>query len=63
MPCCGYHVGMRLLVVILSAVSVLAVAFAIAWVSTGWPQICVARGWCDPAGAVATSAGHADDRN
>jgi len=57
-PCCGYHVGMRLLVVILCAVSVLAVAFAIAWVSTGWPQICLAHGWCDPGGAVAGSAIH-----
>jgi hypothetical protein len=47
-----------MLVVILCAVSVLAVAFAIAWVSTGWPQICLAQGWCDPGGAVAGSAIH-----
>jgi hypothetical protein len=49
---------MRLLVVILCAVSILAVAFAIAWVSTGWPQICLEWGWCDPAGAVAGSVNH-----
>ena len=58
MPCCGYHVGMRLLIVILCAACVLAVAFAIAWVSTGWPQICLAHGWCDPGGSVASSVNH-----
>jgi hypothetical protein len=49
---------MRLLVVVLCVASVLAVAFAIAWVSTGWPQICLARGWCDPGGSVASSLNH-----
>ncbi|MFM2287200.1 MAG: hypothetical protein RL684_343 [Pseudomonadota bacterium] len=44
---------MRRLIVVLSIAAVLCLAFAIAWVSTGWPQLCLARGWCDPGGAVA----------
>jgi len=49
---------MRWLAVVLCAVSILAVAFAIAWVSTGWPQICLDHGWCDPGGAVAATVNH-----
>ncbi len=43
---------MRRLLVTLCLLATLAVAFGIAWVSTGWPGLCRDRGWCDPAGPV-----------
>jgi hypothetical protein len=34
----------------LALLAVLGLAFALAWVSTGWPGICRAQGWCDEVG-------------
>jgi hypothetical protein len=48
----------RRLVVILAVFAVLGLAFALAWVSTDWPTICAARGWCDPAGPLGGAAIH-----
>jgi hypothetical protein len=49
---------MRRLVVLLTLLAVLGAALALAWVSTEWPTVCVARGWCDPAGTLGSAAIH-----
>jgi hypothetical protein len=49
---------MRRLVVTLALLAVLGAAFALAWVSTDWPAVCAARGWCDPAGPLGQAAIH-----
>jgi hypothetical protein len=50
---CGYDAPVRRFVVILTVLAVLCAAFALAWLSTGWPQICRDQGWCNPSGPMA----------
>jgi hypothetical protein len=42
---------------LLTVLAIVAVAFAIAWLSVGWPGLCAAHGWCDPASFQATAPG------
>jgi hypothetical protein len=48
----------RRFVVLLTVLAVLGAAFALAWVSTDWPAVCTARGWCDPAGPLGNARIH-----
>ena len=54
---------MRRLVVALYVLAVLVVAAAIAWVGVGWPSVCRAHGWCDPAGAIGRLAEPSTNNN